>query len=180
MLPIPNDRLLKARLLLLSTVLAGCAASQPMDTYVPARCHGVASGFSSYTLAFQDVPGFIEGVIEEALEGALIAQGLDEALDPAAADVRVVSTFYMIDRNPPPPLVEDPFGEQVETGTVSRFVAHLDVNVYDGNTGAVLWTGAMYRAHAIRGGETFHDERAVLLIRQAFDDMFVGLTTPCG
>ncbi|MEM8767064.1 MAG: hypothetical protein AAGE43_06455 [Pseudomonadota bacterium] len=171
--------MLTASLLLLGALLAGCATSQPMDTYVPARCHGVASGFSSYTLAFQDVPGFIEGVIEDALEGALIAQGLDEAPEPETADIRVVSTFYLIDRNPPPPLVEDPFGEQVQSGTVNRFVAHLDVNVYDRATEAVLWTGAMYRAHAIRGGETFHDERAVLLIRQAFDDMFVGLTTPC-
>ena len=70
-------------------------------------------------------------------------------------------------------------GEPVQTGTVNRFVTHLEVDVLDQRTDNIIWTGAMYRAHAIQGGETFHDERAVLIIRQAYDDMFVGLTTPC-
>ena len=124
------------------------------------------------------MPGFIEGVISTAAEGALAAQGLEEAPSPADADVAVINSFYLIDRNPPPPET-DPMGEPVQTGTVNRFVTHLEVDVLDQRTDKVIWTGAMYRSHAIQGGETFHDERAVLIIRQAYDDMFVGLTTPC-
>jgi hypothetical protein len=156
--------------------LTACA-STAMDLYVPAHCHGVAEPFDTYTLEFVDVPGFIDEVIATSLEGALVAQGLTEA--PATeADVSVVSTFFLIDRNPPPQ-EEDPFGESVETGIINRFVTHLEVEVVDRRTDQTIWTGAMYRAHAIQGGETFHDERAVLIIRQAFDDMFVGLTEPC-
>lgn len=160
-------------------LLNGCATSTAMDVYVPDACHGVAEPFSSYTLEFVDVPGFIEGVIKTSLEGALVAQGLEEAAESAAADVRVVSRFFLIDRNPPPPETADPFGEPVQTSTVNRFVTHLEVDVEDQRTHRVIWTGAMYRPHAIQGGETFHNEKAVLIIREAFDRMFVGLTTPC-
>jgi hypothetical protein len=163
-------------LLLSGALLGGCATTAEMDIYVPARCHGIAESFQTYRLAFVDVPGFIEPVIRTSLEGALAAQGLDAADD---ADIRVISTFYLIDRNPPPPEYADPFGEPVQTGEVNRFVTHLEVDVVDQRTDALLWTGAMFRSHAIEGGETFHDERAVLIIRQAFDDMFVGLTIPC-
>lgn len=159
-------------------LLGSCASSGAMDLYVPHACHGVAEPFSTYSLSFVEVPGFIEGVIEAAAEGALAAQGLIEAEDPDGADVAVINTFYLIDRNPPPPQ-GDPMGEPVQTGTVNRFVTHLKVDVIDQRTEQIIWTGAMYRAHAIAGGETFHDERAVLIIRQAYDDMFVGLTTPC-
>jgi hypothetical protein len=157
--------------------LHGCAATTPMDIYVPARCHGAAEPFESYELAFVEVPGFIEPVIESALAQSLAAVGLTRR--DSGADVRVVSRFFLIDRSAPRP-AGDPFGEPVETGSINRFVAHLEVRLLDSRTGALLWTGSMYRAHAIRGGETFHDQRAELIIRQAFDELFVGLTTPCG
>jgi hypothetical protein len=156
--------------------VCGCA-STAMDIYVPAHCHGVAEPFQTYTLEFVDVPGFIDDVIATSLEGALMAQGLTEAPENDA-DVKVISSFFLIDRNPPPQ-EEDPFGESVETGIINRFVTHLEVEVLDRRTDQIIWTGAMYRAHAIQGGETFHDDRAVLIIRQAFDEMFVGLTQPC-
>ena len=179
MLDLPLKRLRAGCFLLLCGALAGCASSGAMDIYVPHACHGVAEPFSSYTLSFVEVPGFIEGVIETAAQGALAAQGLDEAASPGEADVAVINSFYLIDRNPPPPEVEDPMGEPVQTGTTNRFVTHLKVDVLDQRTDKIIWTGAMYRSHAIQGGETFHDERAVLIIRQAYDDMFAGLTTAC-
>lgn len=165
-------------MLIAVALLQACATSSKMDTYVPAQCHGVAEPFTSYTLEFQEVPGFIEGVIATSLRGALAAQGLDEAAEPVRADVKVLSVFHLIDRNPPPP-AGDPFGEPVQTSGINRFVTHLEVDVLDQRSGSLIWTGAMYRTHAIEGGETFHDERAVLIIRQAFDEMFVGLTSSC-
>lgn len=159
--------------------LQACVASTAMDTYVPAHCHGVAEPFSSYTLAFVEVPGFIDEVIATALNGALHDHGLDNAPPGQAADLKIISSFYLIDRNPPPEEA-DPFGEPVQTSSVNRFVTHLKVDVVDQRSGELIWTGAMFRPHAIQGGETFHNERAVLIIRQAFDEMFVGLTEPCG
>lgn len=175
--PAPPARAPRTALIIAALLLAGCSTVTPMDTYVPARCHGPAAGFERYDVEFLDVPGFIRPVIESALHGALVAQGL--ARDQRAPDIRVVSSFFLIEREPPP-AAGDPFGEPVTGGAVNRFVAHLEIDVLDAASDKTLWTGSMYRAHAIRGGETFHDARAELIIRQAFDELFVGLTTPCG
>lgn len=160
-------------------LLGGCATIRGMDVYAPDTCYGKAEPFSTYALAFVGVPGFIYDPVETSASGALAAIGLTPAATPGDADISVVNTFILIDRNPPPQ-AGDPMGEPVQTGSVNRFVAHLKVDVVDQRTDKVIWTGSMYRDHAIAGGETFHDDRAVLLIRQAYDKMFVGLTRPCG
>ncbi len=164
-----------------------------MNYYVPARCHGSAAPFESYVLSYDGMPEFIFEVIDTALVGALARQELKRVDSPENADVRVHVMLELIDRNPLPltPERRNPFdetrgraaqdsmGESVASNELNRFVTHLMLHVTDLRSGKLIWTGAVDRAHAIQGGETFHDERAVLLISTTFDEMFVGLTTPC-
>jgi len=171
------QRLQIAVLALLGSMLSACSMTPVMETYVPARCHGSARPFTTYTLEHRNVPGFILQVVDVSIRSALDRQGLS-VVDEADADVLVRTELDVINRNPPP-AEGDPFGEPVATSQLNRFVTHLVVNVIDRRTDQLIWTGAMDRAHAIEGGETFHDDRAIAIITQAFDDMFVGLTTPC-
>lgn len=174
-----------ARALLL-VVLASCSTST-MNSYVPAHCHGTAEPFRTYTVEYQDVPLFILDVIDTSLTGALDRQGLTRA--PAeTADVKVLVRLEIIEHaqreageglDSPPGSGRDPFGETVAPNELHRFVTHLILEITDQRTGELIWTGAVDRAHAIQGGETFHDQRAVLLISRTFDSMFVGLTDPC-
>jgi hypothetical protein len=190
-----SSRLVRFFVILVPAWLAGCGAT-PLEPYVPAHCHGSAAPFERYILEYQDVPGFIFEVIDTSLRSALARQGLKEA-DAPPGDIRVVSTLELIDHNPPreaPVSIadatdnfddpmgrpsRDPFGETVAPNELNRFVTHFMVDIYDQRTGTLIWKGSIDRAHAIQGGETFHDARAVLQISQAFDQMFVGLTTPC-
>ncbi len=166
------------RLLLLGMpVLTGCA-SGTMNAYVPAHCHGVAEPFSTYTIEYHAMPAFIHGVIDTSLHGALARAGLSEA-EADAADIRMRVELEVIERHNEPTW-SDPMGEPVAPNELHRFVTHLTLDLQDRRTGELIWTGAVDRAHAIRGGETFHNERAVLLISNTFDAMFVGLTEPCG
>lgn len=190
----------RRRLLMLlapAVFLSACAADT-MNPYVPAHCHGTAEPFHTFVLEYHDVPGFIFEVIDTSLAGALQRQGLSAAAADQA-DVKVVSTLEVIERNQPVDAVSEsspitggdpfhypagspsahPMGETVAPNELHRFVTHLTVDVIDQRTSALIWTGAIDRAHAIQGGETFHNEIAVLQISHAFDEMFVGLTTPC-
>lgn len=180
--------------LLLATLFGGCA-DNPLQPYVPAHCHGAAEPFSSYRLEYVEVPGFIVSDIDASLRGALARQGLAAAA--SEADVRILSTLRLIDHNAPPlvaqparPLdaepdelmagpLRDPFGQSMGEVPLNRFVTHLSLEMFDLRTGNLIWVGSIDRAHAITGGETFHDARAILQISNAFDEMFVGLTTPC-
>jgi hypothetical protein len=155
--------------------LAGCASGATMQHYVPANCHGASEPFTTFSIRQVNMPGFIQDVIDESVSGALHRVGLEFSETPDL-DVRV--GFELIDRNAPP-REKDPFGEPVATSDLNRFVIHVDVDIFDTRTGKLIWTGAMNRAHAIQGGETFHNERAVLTISDTLDSMFEGLTTPC-
>jgi len=159
----------------IAAVLAACAGQTRMEHYVPANCHAAAGPFSTFAIRQVNMPGFIQEVIDESVTGALERLGLQRN-QPADLDVRL--TFELIDRNPPP-RVKDPFSEPVATSQLNRFVVHVDVDIFDNRDGKLIWTGAMSRAHAIAGGETFHDERAVLTISRTLDAMFEGLTTAC-
>lgn len=188
---------LRCSLLLLGCVLLNGCADNPLQPYVPAHCHGAAQPFTSYTLEYAEVPGFIVSDIDESLRGALSRQGLVIAADSADADVLIVSTLRLIDHNPPIGVespskavdsepdelmggpLRDPFGQSMGEVPLNRFVTHLSLEIIDQRTDDLIWVGSIDRAHAITGGETFHDARAILQISNAFDEMFVGLTTPC-
>ncbi len=159
-------------------LLAGCATENLMSHYVPEHCNGATAPFASFTIRQESMPGFIEPVVGRALEGALQRQGLRLAPDGASADVTVVARFSMITRAPEAGS-EDPFGDSVAPGPVSRFVAHVDLDLLDNRDGSLIWKGSMDRSHAILGGETFHDERAVLIVSHTLDNMLEGVMDPC-
>ncbi len=175
-----SERLIRAlsKLMFAGIALAGCAGSVPMTHFVPQRCNVAASPFETFVIQQQDMPGFIEPVVAQALTGALERQGLQAASQPAHADVTAVARFSMIDRTPNPGS-RDAFGDAVAPGEITRFVAHVDLHLVDNRDGSLIWQGSMDRPHAIVGGETFHDERAVLIVSTTLDAMLQGVKNPC-
>jgi hypothetical protein len=161
--------------------LYACAGHPaPMDAYAPLHCHAPAASFETFDVRLDAVPGFIDPVLRTALEGALTRQGLRPAAG-MPADVAMVARFSLIDLNPQSGAVPpDAFGERVVPGQVTRFVAHVDLELREERSDALLWRGAISRRHAIVGGETFHDERAVLAIATTLDAMFEGIAQACG
>lgn len=166
-------------LVLFCLALVGCAGPAPMTHFVPQRCNLAAAPFETFTIQQHAMPGFIEPVVAQALAGALERQGLQAAEDPAGADVTAVTRFSMIDRMPDPGS-RDAFGDAVAPGEVTRFVAHVDLQLVDNRDDSLIWQGSMDRPHAIVGGETFHDERAVLIVSTTLDTMLQGVKNPCG
>lgn len=168
----------KFALLVGIAVLGGCSSQMQMQHYVPAACHGASHPFSTFSIEQVNMPGFIQDVMDESVAGALARIGLVRSEGDIAADLNVTASFELIDRNPPP-REKDPFDEPVATSDLNRFVIHVDIDAFDNRAGKLIWTGALNRAHAIEGGETFHDDRAILTISTTLDTMFEGLTTPC-
>jgi len=174
-----------AQLLLIAVALqlAACAGGRDvMTSYVPTHCHGAVAPFQTFAIRQEDMPGFIEPVVQQALLGSLAREGLQEAPEGVAPDVTLVARFAMVNLDPesvdgePRP---DAFGDRVVPGAVTRFIAHVDLEMLDNRDGALIWRGSMERPHAILGGETFHDERAVLIVSNTLDDMLRGIREPC-
>jgi len=174
----------RAKLLAVALLLGGfggCAAQDAMRAHVPASCHGAAAPFQTFTILQEDMPGFMEPVLADALDGALLRAGLTRAANERA-DVTMVARFSMITRQPGPELeaeYSDAFGDRVTPGAITRFVAHVDLELLDNRDGNRIWRGTMDRPHAIVGGETFHDERAILILATTLDRMLRNITVPC-
>jgi hypothetical protein len=164
-------------------VLAGCAGGRDvMSSHVPVRCHGATAPFETFDLRQEDMPGFIEPVLETALSGSLARVGLRRIESAAVADVTMVARFSLINLNSeagPEGIRSDAFGDRVVPGAVTRFITHVDLELLDNRDGALVWRGTMDRPHAILGGETFHDDRAILIITDTLDGMLRGIRDPC-
>jgi len=191
--PASKARLGRARLpigrrlslvLLVAGWLSGCAGDRDiMSSHVPIRCHGAAAAFETFDLRQEAVPGFIEPVLETALAGSLAREGLRRADPGVRADVTMIAHFSLINLNPEPEPGSrraDAFGDRVVPGQITRFIAHVDLELRDNRDGALVWRATMDRPHAILGGETFHDERAILVLSSTLDAMLRGITEPCG
>jgi hypothetical protein len=164
-------------------MLTGCVGSgDVMSSHVPVRCNGAAVPFRTFDLRQEEVPGFIAPVLATALEGSLVRVGLQPAAGGDPADVTMVARFALINLNPPAGpdgARADAFGDRVVPREITRFVAHVDLALRDNRDGALIWRGTMDRPHAILGGETFHDERAVLIVANTLDGMLRGLMKRC-
>lgn len=164
-------------------LLTACASDRDvMSAHVPSHCHGAATPFRTFAIRQEDMPGFIEPVVRQALLGSLAREGLQQAPEGVAPDVTVVARFAMVDLSPEGAAGEpgqDAFGDRVVPGAVTRFIAHVDLEMLDNRDGGLIWRGSMDRPHAILGGETFHDERAVLIVSNTLDDMLRGIREPC-
>ena len=184
MIRAPRASVRGAGLVVWAALLAGCATDRDlMSAYVPARCHGATAPFETFALRQEEVPGFMEPVLATALAGSLTREGLHQAAAGQSADVTMVARFSLVDLNPEPQpggSRADAFGDHVVPGALTRFVAHVDLELRDNRDGIQVWRGSMDRPHAILGGETFHDDRAVLILSSTLDRMLRGITEPCG
>jgi hypothetical protein len=169
--------------IVIALLLSGCAGGRDvMSAHVPAHCNGAATPFRTFAIRQDGMPGFIEPVVRQALLGSLAREGLEEAPEGVAPDVTLVARFALVDLDPegtPGEPGQDAFGDRVVPGAVTRFTAHVDLEMLDNRDGALVWRGSMNRPHAILGGETFHDERAVLIVSNTLDDMLRGIREPC-
>lgn len=165
-------------------LLAGCAASSAMRSHVPAHCHGASAPFTTFAIEQVEVPGFMTPVLADALDGALLRAGLEHAAAGSAPDVTLRARYAQVNRagfdgDGQVAGRSDGFGEPVAAGSLVRFVAHLDLELLDNRDGALVWRATMDRPHAITGGETFHGDRARLLLATTLDRMLRGVRVPC-
>lgn len=180
----PVARFAAVLVLFCAGLLAGCAvAPTAMEAYVPEHCNAATVKFGTFDIRQEEMPGFIEPVLRTALAGALERQGLTAVAPGGVADVTMAARFSLIDLNREPGTEgtrADTFGERLAPGQVTRFIAHVDLELEDNRDERLIWRGAMDRRHTILGGETFHDDRAILIVSTTLDQMLEGIVTPCG
>lgn len=154
-------------LAILPFLLLGACAQNAMriGTDLEVCCPGEYSSYSDYRLEVIDMPLFLRGYAVTEFEQAFQAKGL--ARNNQAADLRVVLSYNHINLDAAQEDI-DPFA-RVEAMTIQlRYIAEIEIEMFDVRTDEVVWAGAISRIHQVTPGEHMHEDEARVAFRQAF------------
>jgi hypothetical protein len=162
-------------LMLILAVLGGCTSTpRGVSWYADQSCQAGTVDVDTYGVTIRNMPGFIEPVFSYTAHQAMQRLGLVPAEQP---DLYVDLRFELVqlDRST---RARDDFDESIIPGPIVRFDAIVHVTV-ETKSDTVVWSGTLNRRHAILGDEIFHDDRAAVVLQQAFDGLLENIFTPC-
>jgi len=166
--------------LLVSLSLGACAARPTrVSTEITVCCEADFHRYESYSVSMTNVPGFLEAYLRGGLSTVLSQKGLTETLDEP--DLRVSLLFDQVFLTPDS-AEEDYFGEGVDPGIATHFMAAVSVDVFDNATDQMVWAGRLSRIHHDPHGQPRGNDHKMQGIIDAFADLFarypVRLTDP--
>jgi hypothetical protein len=148
--------------------LAACASPGNVSHKVDYCCGPAGVELSSYTLQFNDMPGFLVPYMRDALVGALAAKGMHEV--SAGGQAAVTLTYSEVYPDAHQPIVDDGFGDPLATERSRQFIAVVTLQIRRAADGAEVLRGTLSRMHTVTVGEYMHD-RARVAIRAGFDQL---------
>jgi len=152
---------------LLSLVSAGCAQKNlGVGAAVLNCCPGNTEAYTAFSLTLEDLPAFLNPVMEQEFTAAFEKKGL--VRDDVNSDLTVHLKLLRQDLNEPVP--KDDFKGHLAPGDSTRFLADLLIEMYDQTTNELIWSGTIGRIHDVVPGEYMHIERAQTAIAAAFDE----------
>ena len=148
--------------------LAACASPGNVSYKLDYCCGPTGADLSSYTLQFNDMPGFLVPYMRDALVGALTAKGMHEVRADGQATVTLTYSETYPDAHQP--IVDDGFGDPLATERSRQFIAVVTLEIRRAADGAEVLRGSLSRMHTVTVGEYMH-ERARAAIRAGFDQL---------
>lgn len=141
--------------------LAGCMSDR-IDTAVTHCC--AKGDYKTFTVQVEDIPAFIGPLMVSNFRVAFANAGVEPVMDHG--DLNVVLRFEQIDINSKKPVSD--LDESSGVGAATRFIARIDVAMYDTKTSKLVWSGHIQRVHDVAPGDYMHAGPASIAIFKAF------------
>ena len=142
-------------------LLAGCMSDR-IDTAVTNCC--AQRDYKTFTVKADDIPAFLGPLMVSNFSVAFANRGVDPVMDHG--DLNVVLRFEQIDVNSNKPIGD--LDESTGVGAATRFIARIDVLMYDTKTSKLVWGGHIQRIHDVAPGDYMHAGPASIAIYKAF------------
>ncbi len=150
--------------------LSGCATQQSTIGWeVTLCCEADVSGYRSYSIEYQDVPGFLEKYLAGGLGVALAEKGLTRNDAAPDAVIRLSFSQKFVGSEQP---TEPYFGDEVEPGGATSFLASILMEMRDASSGDVVWSGVLSRIHHLPQGGELSQAHKLAGIQQGFVALF--------
>lgn len=154
----------------LLVIVAGCASLPTIATNVTYCCSDIV--VQTVSVEFADTPEFLKPMLRD--EAAIVLNGKGIEYTEGEADAILHMTY--IDKTLERGSEELEAWERIAPGGGVRFIAEVRMQMTHSASGDVLWSGTMQRIHNVYEGSYMHDAPARAAMRNAFLEMFAGLT----
>ena len=150
--------------------LAGCAQGPSrVSTDVFTCCEAEFHRYATYQVTMTNVPGFLEPYLRGGLVPVLEQKGLAPTMDTPDLTVNII--FNQVFLTPDSP-EQDYFGEGVDPGIASRFMAAVAVDMIDTDTNRIVWSGRLSRIHNDPHGQPRGNDHKMQGIIDGFAELF--------
>lgn len=151
-------------------LLSACAQSpQRVSTDVFTCCEAEFQRYATYQVRITHAPGFLEPYLRGGIQAALNRKGLTETMD--TPDVMVNLIFDQVFLTPESE-AQDYFGEGVEPGSATRFMAAVAVDMIDTRSEQIVWSGRLSRIHNDPLGQPRGNDHKMQGIIDGFGELF--------
>ncbi len=131
-------------------------------------CPGDYENYEDFGLEVVDMPIFLRDYVSAEFEAVFQSKGLSR--NDRMNDVRAVLTYRHINLDPETEDI-DPFVRLESISTELRYIARIDVDIYETRSNDLVWAGSISRIHQVSPGEYMHEDRAKPSFYQAFSNL---------
>jgi len=149
----------------------------PLGLFLLISCTSIPSRISSYvnvccadpdyvtfSVTPKNIPAFLGPIIVSNFIVALAGHDLQPVSEDADLHVELRYEQLNLDLKE----IHDDFMEHLSSGGDARFIAQIAVDMRDGKTGEIVWSGGIRRIHDVNPGEYMHTGRASMAFLDSF------------
>ena len=125
--------------------------------------------FESFEVRAEHLPAFLGPIVVSNFSVALAERGLQPVMEDgdAIVSLRYVQEDLSAGNKP------DTFGEHLDPGGDTRFLAKVVVEVRANGEEQLYWRGSIQRLHTIRPGDYMHTGNASIALLEAFRELLL-------
>lgn len=154
----------------LAIVLGACASRPPrLSTEVHTCCEADFFRYENYAVTMTNVPGFLEAYLKAGLTTVLNQKGLVEVAGSPDLEVNILFNQIFLTEDSEE---TDHFGEGVDPGDATHFMAAVSIDVIDVAASHIVWSGRMSRIHHDPHGQPRGNDHKMQGIIDGFGELF--------
>lgn len=151
-------------------MVCGCTTAPPrLSVDIETCCEAQFERYATYEVVTTNVPGFLEPYLLGGIRPVLERRGLESTMDDPDLSVRLLfNQVYLSEQTSE----EDYFGESVDPGIATRFMAAISVDVIDTDDERIVWSGRLSRIHTDPHGQPRGNDHKMQGIIDGFEELF--------
>lgn len=152
-------------------LLTAACAHHPagVDSEIIVCCEADFHRYATYDVEFVNVPGFLEPYLRGGIAPVLDGKGLIPTLDRPDLHITILFDQVFLSHDS---AAQDYFGEGVEPGDATRFMAAVSIDVIDTDSERIVWSGRLSRIHTDPHGQPRGNDHKMQGIIDGFGEVF--------